>query len=69
MEHELAETTEQRAVRHRDFYNIRKVDTHVHLAVRIAAARAIPRRAEFSARNSAQFSLMSYIHPHFRRRR
>ena len=41
MEHELAETTEQRAVRHRDFYNIRKVDTHVHLAVRLAAARAI----------------------------
>lgn len=27
-----AETTEQRKVPHRDFYNVRKVDTHVHLA-------------------------------------
>ena len=54
MEHELAETTEQRAVRHRDFYNIRKVDTHVHLAVRRAHFSA---RAILSARNSAQFSL------------
>ena len=23
---------EQKAVRHRDFYNVRKVDTHVHLS-------------------------------------
>lgn len=32
MEHELAEVAEQREVSHRDFYNMRKVDTHVHLA-------------------------------------
>ena len=32
MEHEHEETAEQRAVPHRDFYNCRKVDTHVHLA-------------------------------------
>ena len=32
MEHEAEETAEQRAVPHRDFYNVRKVDTHVHLA-------------------------------------
>jgi len=32
MEHEQRETTEQRKVPHRDFYNIRKVDTHIHLA-------------------------------------
>ena len=32
MEHESEETAEQRAVPHRDFYNVRKVDTHVHLA-------------------------------------
>tara|TARA_B100000513_G_scaffold143226_1_gene65725 strand:+ start:3661 stop:6090 length:2430 start_codon:yes stop_codon:yes gene_type:complete len=32
MEHEQAETSEQRQVPHRDFYNVRKVDTHVHLA-------------------------------------
>jgi hypothetical protein len=68
MEHELAETTEQRAVRHRDFYNIRKVDTHVHLAVRL------PPRAQFSARAilGAHFGaiLSDVIHPSpFRRRR
>mgnify|MGYP006261767499 CR=1 FL=1 len=56
MEHELAETTEQRAVRHRDFYNIRKVDTHVHLAVRIADARAIL-GAQFSRRAIRRNSL------------
>ena len=32
MEHEQREEAEQRAVPHRDFYNVRKVDTHVHLA-------------------------------------
>jgi len=32
MEHEHEETAEQRGVPHRDFYNCRKVDTHVHLA-------------------------------------
>ena len=32
MENEGRETAEQRAVPHRDFYNSRKVDTHVHLA-------------------------------------
>ena len=32
MENEGRETAEQRAVPHRDFYNCRKVDTHVHLA-------------------------------------
>ena len=32
MEHEQEEAAEQRAVPHRDFYNVRKVDTHVHLA-------------------------------------
>ena len=55
MEHELAETTEQRAVRHRDFYNIRKVDTHVHLAVRIADARAIlgPRNSSVATRRNS----------------
>ena len=51
MEHELAETTEQRAVRHRDFYNIRKVDTHVHLAVRLATGAQFL-GAQFSPRNS-----------------
>ena len=32
MEHETYEAAEQRAVPHRDFYNVRKVDTHVYLA-------------------------------------
>ena len=32
MDHEVAEAAEQRGVPHRDFYNVRKVDTHVHLA-------------------------------------
>ena len=56
MEHELAETTEQRAVRHRDFYNIRKVDTHVHLAVRLATARAI-----LGARNSRRATRLNSL--------
>ncbi|KAL1526183.1 hypothetical protein AB1Y20_014911 [Prymnesium parvum] len=32
MEHEQQEEAEQREVPHRDFYNVRKVDTHIHLA-------------------------------------
>ena len=69
MEHELAETTEQRAVRHRDFYNIRKVDTHVHLAVRLAAARANSRRAQFlGAQFGAILSDVLYPSPLRRRR-
>ena len=32
MEHEQEEAYEQRQVPHRDFYNVRKVDTHIHLA-------------------------------------
>ena len=32
MERQADEVSEQRRVPHRDFYNIRKVDTHVHLA-------------------------------------
>ena len=39
MEFEAAETAEQRAVPHRDFYNVRKVDTHVHLAAAMNQVR------------------------------
>ena len=43
MEHESEETEEQRSVPHRDFYNVRKVDTHVH--VRAAACTPLSRAA------------------------
>jgi AMP deaminase len=32
MLNELKETSQQKAVPHRDFYNVRKVDTHIHAA-------------------------------------
>ena len=32
MLNELKELTEQKMVSHRDFYNVRKVDTHIHAA-------------------------------------
>lgn len=30
LQHEQSERTEQKKVQHRDFYNVRKIDTHVH---------------------------------------
>ena len=32
MLNELKEVTQQKSVPHRDFYNVRKVDTHIHAA-------------------------------------
>jgi len=32
MLNEIREVAEQKAVTHRDFYNVRKVDTHIHAA-------------------------------------
>ena len=52
MDHEELEAAEQRAVPHRDFYNVRKVDTHVHLAAAMNQKhllRFIKRKAKFHA--------------------